>query len=191
MKYLSIYKKKTKDYTAYDMYNWYCNKMVAEHPELYFLESDRIIRDRGVRVLMKKSRDKATIHMTYTMFRAIVERINEKAKELIISGEIYKISNRLGILLGRRIERNFSKPQVNVIATVISRKFNPNAPTVYLTDDDYCRVAWKKQSKVHGGGVRNQQYYEFRPCKNFRKEFSRAQKKDPLLKYKYEFKANK
>lgn len=169
--------------TAYDMYRWYLAKMIKEN-EGFWVEYDSLIRAKGISILCKKIDGKKVVHMTYTCFRSILEKNNSKAKEAVIAGERYNLGNSLGYLLARRIERNFSKPKINVIATTIYRRNNPdNAQAlIYHTDDDYCRIAWHKLWSLG-----NESVYEFKPAKDFRLSFSTAITNNNLLKYRYLF----
>lgn len=174
---------KTENYTAYDIYSWYVKKMLDANPD-YWTKWDSLTRRKGIVLLMKRVNGKAVIHMSYTWFRAILEKNNMKARKAIIEGSIYNLGGRLGALAGKRVERNFSKPQVNVIATAIERRKqnNPNLPPIYYIDEDYCRIGWYK-----GGNVTNESIYEFKPAKDFRLEFSKAQFSNPILKFEYRY----
>lgn len=168
--------------TLYDMYRWYIAKMLRENPS-YWTEYDKLIRRKNIHVLFKKNiKGEVVVHMTYTWFRAIIEKNNTKAKEYIINGYRYKLGPDLGYILARRVERNFSKPKVDVIATMKYRKETGLKTTIYFTDDDYCRIAWHKL-----GRVRNESVYLFKPCKEFRLTFSQALIKNTVLKFKYLF----
>lgn len=164
------------------MYRWYIHKMLRANPT-YWTEYDQAIRKKGIVTLMKKSTlGKDQVHMTYTWFRAIIEKNNSKARGYVINGYKYNLGFGLGYLLARRIERNFSKPKVNVVATVLHRRSSLTKDTIYYLDDDYCRIAWHKV-----GDVRNESVYLFKPCKDFRLDFSRSLFNNPVLKYKYLF----
>jgi hypothetical protein len=169
--------------SSQDMYRWYIAKMLKENPDFY-TEYDNLIRKKGIVVLMKKVNGKKEVHMSYTWFKSIVERNNSKAKLAVINGKRYNLGHGLGYLQARRVERNFSKPKINVIETVRYRKTNPDKSknVIYYTDQDYCRIAWHKI-----GGARNESVYEFKPAKEFRLSFSKAQFEWPNLKFKYLF----
>lgn len=166
-----------------DMYRWYVAKMLREN-EGFWTEYDALTRQKGIVLLYKRVKGKPEIHMTYTWFRAILEKNNTKAKEAIIRGERYNLGQYLGFLLARRVERDFSKPKVDIIATVAYRKEHTDRTktVIYFTDEDYCRIAWHKLQ-----GVKNESVYEFKPAKDFRLAFSAAITKDPGLKFKYLF----
>lgn len=164
------------------MYRWYIQKMLRANPT-YWTEYDQAIRKKGIVILMKKDlTGKDQVHMSYTWFRAIIEKNNSKARTYVINGYKYNLGFGLGYLLARRIERDFSKPRVNVVATVLHRKSSNTKDTIYYLDDDYCRIAWHKV-----GDVRNESVYLFKPCKDFRLTFSQALFDNPVLKYKYLF----
>lgn len=159
------------------MYRWYLQKQLKKHPD-WWLESDRLLRAKGIYNLMKPG----GVHMTYTWFRAILERNNTLAREAVIQGKCYSLSLSVGFLLARRIERDFSKPKMNIIETYKYRKANGGDLKIYHTDEDYCRIAWHKE-----GYCRNESFYEFLPCRQMKTDFSKAIKTQPLLKYKFLF----
>lgn len=172
-----------KTNTTFDIYRWYVAKMLKENPG-FWTEYDGLTRKKGIYILCKKVNGKTAVHMTYTCFRAILEKNNTKAKEALIRGERYSLGSHLGYLLARRVERNFARPKVNIIETAHYRRNNPDKPDmrIYHTDDDYCRIAWHKL-----GDVKNESVYEFKPCKEFRLGFSASLQTNPSLKYKYLF----
>lgn len=167
-----------------NIYRWYINKLLTgTEGNLFRVENDKLIRKKGIVVILKKAKDGTeNIYMTYSMFRSILEKNNSVVKEYITRGYTYSVGE-LGYLLPKRIERNFTRPKVNIPATVKYRKNNPESKSViYFTDEDYIRIAWDKNSRVT-----NEKSYEFKPCKHFMAQFSNANITDQLLKFKYSF----
>lgn len=166
-----------------DMYRWYVAKMLKENPD-YYTAYDSLVRRQGIVLLMRKVNGREEIHMSYTLFRSILERNNTKAKAAVIAGRKYNLGQGLGYLLARRVERDFTNPRINVIETVKYRRQHPGDTTtvIYYMDEHYCRIAWHKIGKV-----RNESVYEFKPAKEFRLSFSKAQFENPALKFKYLF----
>lgn len=171
-------------HTVYEMYKWYVKKKLSG-PEghKYSTEFDKFIRRKGIVVLLKEDKNKIPqVYMTYSTFRAIIEKNNATAREYITRGMVYSIG-MLGYIRPKRIERNFSKPRANWPATAKYRNDNPGSKViVYYTDDDYIRIGLDKVT-----GIRNQHLYEFKPCKDFRISFSKANLSNPLLKMNYQY----
>lgn len=172
-------------HTTLEMYRWYVKQMLLKDKGLY-TEYDKVIRRKGIYVLLRRGVSGSSgVHMTYTWFRAILEKANTKAKEAIIRGQAYNLGRYLGILMARRIERDFRKPTIDFAATDKYMKENPNSPKlwVYKTDEDYCRVGWDKPSLR----IANIIVYEFKPSVEFKKKFSLANAKNDILKHSYKF----
>jgi len=171
--------------TAFDMYMWYVKKLCASDETLK-TESDQLLKRKGIVVVYRMLKGKKQIYITYTMFKNILEHNNTLAREAVIEGQIYNLGQSLGHLRARRIERDFSKPTVNVVATMNYWRDHPEKRPqvkIYFLDDDYVRIAWHKSSS--STGVRNLTVYDFKPCKDFRVEFGQSSIKRPLLKFKY------
>lgn len=173
--------------TAFDMYKWYVKKICESDKTLRTVYDD-VLKAKGIDIVYREVKGKREIYITYTIFKSILERNNTLAREAVIEGEVYKLSNSLGYLRARRIERNFAKPTVDVIATVNYWKENPEAKErkikIYHQDDDFVRIAWHKNAYK---GVRNITAFDFKPCKDFRVSFARENKSRPLLKFNYLF----
>lgn len=179
-------KSNQRNFTAYDMYRYYTTKLLEENPN-YKAEYDKIICVKGIFVIYKVVDHVKTFIVDYRMFRKVLETYNLKATDAVIQGERLNLGYGLGFIQGRRIERSFTRPQVDFGASYKARLKDPKAEYVYYTSEDYCRIAWNKQ-----GGVKNSYIYEFVPAataNGFRKRFSRALIDNPLLKFRYEYKA--
>lgn len=151
-------------------------------------------------VVYKKEGTKVLEVMNYNTFRKLMEMYFDRAKIAIIKGDALDMTSGVGKILGRRVERDFRKKGQRRIDWGKTRKQplveDPETgklhykTLVYNTSDDWCRISWSKTKKLE-----NEIIYEFKPSApnsnrtgGFRLEFSNALMKDPLLKYKYQFK---
>lgn len=171
-----------KNHTVSDIYRAWCLSKVAEDSS-YYLEFDGCIRAKGIRILCQKTTTGRTVVMTYTLFRKVLEVYNQHAAEAVIHGSRFNLGGRLGYIHGRRIEYNFRRPKVNIIATVQARKTEPDHPAIYHTEDDYCRIAWQKYHRI-----KNESVYSFSPASHtVRDKFSQTLKANPVLKSLYKY----
>ena len=151
-------------------------------------------------VVYRKENTKVIEVLNYNSFRKMMEMYFDKAKVAIIRGDALDMTSGVGKILGRRVERDFRKKGQRRIDWGKTRKQPKVADPVtgelhyktlvYNTSDDWCRISWSKTKKLE-----NEIIYEFKPSApnskrtgGFRLEFSTALTKDPLLKYKYQFK---
>lgn len=176
---------KPKNYTVVDMYITYCLRKVAADLTLT-LEYDAYYARKGIRLLVreKKGGGKEVV-MTYALFRNIIETYNNYAAQAVIEGAAFSLGNKLGYIHGRRIERDFNRPKVNVIATVKARRIpgQETHPAIYHTDEDYCRIGWAKLHRI-----RNESVYSFVPASHtFKDRFSQSLMKNPVLKFNYTY----
>jgi len=168
----------SKTYTLHDMYRYYTQKVLAKNPGFY-TKSDKFVRKKGIVFIMNQ---RGEVYMSYALFRNIIERVNKKACIELTRGETYDLGTDLGYLRARTIERDFSKPSINIIATMLYRREHPEdkETKIYYTDDYYCRIAWHKT-----GTMKNKSVYEFKPCYGFKLYFSKENCEDKGLKFKY------
>lgn len=136
---------------------------------------------------------KVTEIFTYKLFKEVVEAFYKKAKEAIIGGECLNITNGLGKIFIKRIDRFHGNKVIDYYKTLQQpkvwcdkRKKFVRERIVYFTSDDYCKICWKKS-----GRVRHETLYKFTPSGKshtgvgFGEQLSRALNANPLLKYKY------
>lgn len=115
--------------------------------------------------------------ITYWMFKEVISRFNKKASNAIIFGSALNIGSRLGLILIKKIRRNYTKPKPNwgesnkrkkeLIAQGIVPK-DQNHPDgeewiSFYTDPWYLRWAWVKKRICR---VKNQTVYKFMPTAN-------------------------
>lgn len=139
------------------------------------------------------------------MFKNIIFTYNKQAQDEIIDGKRLNLKNGLGYIEARIVERNFKKKTIDHNETQKRKRAllasgtkeedlyhsvkNPNGGTkytVFVTDDDWCRLSWDKMGKC-----KNVSVYEFKPTDSrsrfdgFKNRFSKAIKDNPLVKLKY------
>lgn len=130
---------------------------------------------------------------SYPRFRDIIELYFKKAKEAVIEGQCVNMTNGIGKIAIRRVERNHKNKSINYAKTKLQPKVwcpirNKEVYTkiIYFTEDNYCRIGWHKFGKI-----KNESTYEFLPSKmsrggtGFGQQLSKALNNDPLLKYRY------
>jgi hypothetical protein len=176
-------KSKLPDLGGYSMYAFYTKKLLEKNPTYKGFWDSRL-RTKGVSSIFKVEDYVKTFVVDYALFAAVIACYNRKVTAAVTAGERVSLGHGLGYIEAKRIERNYNRPKMNVIATVAARKAGDLTARVYFTDDDYCRISWKKT-----GNVRNCYAYEFKPTYGFRKEFSGALNANKLLQYKYPFHA--
>lgn len=146
-------------------------------------------------VKMPSGATKVVEVMNYRRWKQVVTTYFEAAKRRIIfEGAILSLGH-LGRIWPKRIERDFTKPRTNWIATMRQPKVLREGKLVperiiYYTEEDYIRIGWRKNNHYT-----NEAVYEFKPTNNdgvygalgFSQEFSRANMSDPMLKFKYEY----
>lgn len=178
--------RKPKNHTVVDMYKAWCARELKEHPD-YFEKYDNFTKSARwcgrIRVIYKKVAGKEIMVMSYIMFRLIIEMYNKYAAEAIIHGHRLNLGSKLGYLYPARIERNFSRPKIDIITTMQTRKKIPDHPMMYHLSPDYCMVKWQKLHMI-----KNESVYTFITARHsFRQSFSEANKKNPILKTNYKF----
>ncbi len=178
--------RKPKNHTVVDMYKAWCARELAAHPN-YFEKYDNFTKSAAwcgrIRVIYKKENGKDVMVMSYTMFRLIIEMYNKYAAEAIIHGHRFDLGSKLGYLFPARVERSFTRPKFDVVATVHKRKIDPTHPAIYHLSPDYCMVKWQKAYKTP-----NESVYTFISAHHtFKKDFSMANKNNPILKSNYKF----
>lgn len=131
------------------------------------------------------------LKMSWGIWKEIIERFYFEAKDAIIRGETLQLGSNLGKIRAVRIERDFTKPKVNVAQTFQKnlKDAEGNLVLIYHTDPDYCRIQWAKNRTIT-----NEAFYNFIPAKSrngniksFKRDFSNALIATPMLKYKYKF----
>lgn len=168
------------NYTT-DVYRWYVEEQLKKNPK-YFTKYDKTLSMKGIKLLMTtEANGKESIVMSYTMFRAIIEKVNKLIVETLLRGEKIYFGKSLGHIQGSRIERNYNKKIINYTETnKLRAQTGDETVKVYHTSDTYCRIAWKKLRTLANSSI-----YEFKPTKGFRKTFSRTLIENPLLQYQF------
>lgn len=181
--------KKSKTYHIADIYQEYAKKLLKENPEYWSLYN-KPAKMSNYQVFCKGENCVKEI-ISYPVFRRIFEVYYSEAKEHIIAGEELNLGNRNGVIAARRVERNHKKRMINYGETRKQPKNEKGKPAriIYWTNDDWCRIGWKKSGKV-----KNQRFYKFKPTRagredksGFVEEFKRALDADPMLKYRYKY----
>lgn len=184
-----------KNLTLRDIWQAYVNKLLKENPEWWARVYNYIPRCK----VYAKVDNKVIEMACYIKFRKVIEQYLERARAAIINGEALNIGSGVGKICGRRIQRDFRKKTQQKIDWYKTKRLPNNLvwneekkkmvykKKVYFTTDDWCRIAWHRF-----GMIRHETVYEFAPTTRnskgetgFKMEFSQAQTKDPLLKYKY------
>lgn len=179
-----------KNHTVLDMYRYWCKQKVESSSE-YYLKYDHCRSIKGIYILYERSfngPDKQI--MNYGLFRTIIELYNRRAIEFIIEGYELNLGSSLGYLFPATVERSFSRPKVDVHATLVARKKEADHPPIYFMTQEYSLVRWRKRSRL-----RNESVYVFRSagsgkkCKNLglKRSFSKALVANPILSYNYKY----
>lgn len=172
---------KLPDLGGYVVYGFYVRKLMGKNPTYKLFRDDRL-RTKGVHTVYDIQNYNKHFVVDYKRFSDVIALFNKKATASIIKGERLRLGHGLGYLTAKRIERNYNRPRMDVIATMKARRGGDPTARIYYTDDDYCRIAWQKN-----GNVRHCYAYEFKPTYGFRKDFSGALRADPLLQFRYPF----
>jgi len=181
---------KPRNNTVIDIYKAWCLKKVKEDPELsliydYNFKRSGVKRLYRGRISRRRSKviDEGKIVMTYALFRRILETYNKMASDMIIEGTQFNLGSKMGSILARRLGRNFNKLQPNFEETRKLRLVEPNHPIVYYTDEDYCKICWKKSCQIT-----NETFYSFDPSNSgLKRKFIDANKANQILKFNYPF----
>lgn len=118
-----------------------------------------------------------TSKIPYWMFKEVIARFNKKASDSIIFGSVLNLGSRLGLVLIKKIRRNYIKPVPDWGASkkrkneLIKEGITPKDEThpegeewiTFFTDPWYLRWAWSKKRLCR---VRNQTVYKFVPTSN-------------------------
>lgn len=173
-----------------DMYQAYVMKLLKENPS-YWSRYDKHISNYWIfRTVKEGGTSRVDTVTSYGEFRSIIEHYFNKAKDAIIMGATLSMGSQIGYIAARRVERNFSKKIVDFHKTSKQPKGEDGKPVmiIYFDDDDWIRIGWEKTQHIPNAGV-----YKFCPtCDDmrgggFKKEFSMANRRNPLLKYKYRY----
>lgn len=178
---------KIKMYVCKDVYSAYVEKLLRDNPEYWGKYGQRI---KNCYIYVQRG-NKIEEVISYPRFRKIVETYLSRAKYYIIEGWEVNLGNNLGVIAARRVERNFSRKVINHGETAKQPRdpeTGKRTKIVYFTDPDWCRIGWKRSRKV-----KNDRFYQFSPsCHDmrgggFKHEFNQALKKNPLLRYRYQY----
>lgn len=174
-----------------DMYKAYVRKLLEENPTYWGKFYKRIKCYYICRRVRGTEKNEVEVVISYPEFRKIIEAYFTNAKEMIIEGGELNLGSKLGYISARRVERNLGNKAVNFFET----KKQPKDPItgkrlkiVYFEDDDWVRIGWDKTKQLT-----NEQFYRFEPTNDdnhgggFKKQLSAANKKNPILKYRYKF----
>lgn len=181
---------KPRKHLVLDIYQAYVKKLLRENPT-YWTRYDKHTRNYWVfRTVKEGGQSRVDTVISYAEFRSIIEHYFNRAKDYIIMGSTLNMGSQIGYIAARRVERNFSKKIVNFYETAKQPKTPEGRPSkiIYWEDDDWIRIGWEKTTQIANIGV-----YKFTPTHDdmrgggFRREFSDANKRNPLLKYKYRY----
>jgi len=174
--------------TAKDAYAKYAKKLLEQHQGWWGKYEQK---QQNFRIYKLSESGKVIEMMSYPRFKSILDTWFKGAKTYIINGRSLAMGNSLGRLLGVRVERNFKKKTIDWKATKAMWERNGERKGhVYFTDDEWMRIGWQKTTKVKW-----MRFYQFTPAEGntksnegFKKAFTLAHQKDPLLRYQYEYK---
>jgi len=196
--------KELKTHTLKTMYQEYVTRLLKDNPTWWGIR-DEGIRMKNYTIYAKSTKKKSkwvqtgdeeegdiVIKMSWPLYRTVVESYFHKAKDAIIQGESLTLTG-VGKIRAIRAQRNFKKPTIDWAGTLKDKQVDEKGKTifVYHTSEDYCKIEWVKDTSSAGGNVRS---YHFMPAngntlnkKGFKKEFTTALMRDPLLKYRYKY----
>lgn len=172
--------------TVKDAYVEYATQILKDNPEFWSKYNHKTPHYQ----VFKRGVNRVIEVISYPRYRAIVEEWFNGAAHYIIQGSVLTLGNRLGRIAPRRVERNFKNEQIDWKATkAMWERKGERKGLVYFTDEEWIRIGWKKTGKL-----KNSFLYRFSPAegntltqRGFKKEFSQANRENPLLKLKYEF----
>lgn len=188
--------KKPRTWNPRDMYQEYAKFILANDPQCWGKYNPGASRKNYwiYKTIEVRGKPKIVEVMNYPRWKAIMTAYFDAAKERIIEGEGLSMG-QLGMIRARRCERNHANRQVDFGATnkrpkVWDEKSQAMKPdiTIFFTDDDYVLISWRKYTYYT-----NEKYYEFEPSNGdkqkdgFREQFSRANKVNPSLRFRYEY----
>lgn len=161
-----------------------------------------IVKVKGRRCVPFELHDETTgeVLLTFTRWCNIVNTFIFEARDRIVDGEALTMSN-LGVIHGRRVERNFRNKHINWKETkkqprVYSETLGREAYVrkIYHIEDDYCRLGWERISATRNHFNKELKRFKFVPTssnttgkRGFKTQFSNAQFSNPALKLKYIF----
>lgn len=169
-----------------DVYSKYAKKLLAQNPTWWGKNDQKITNFR----IYSNQNGKIKEMMSYTRFKAIIANYFKGAAQYIIDGRSLRLGHSLGRIAGNRVERNHGTKTVDWGKTMeMWKKKGERKGLVYFIDDDWARIGWRK------GKVKNIAFYRFTPAEGnkkednegFQKMFSRANKQNKLLKYRYTY----
>lgn len=184
----------SKNYTprkhlCMDIYQAYVAKLLQDNPNYWTRYANKTRNYWVYRTVHTSERNYVETVISYPEFRNIVEQYFTRAKDYIIMGHSLNIGANVGIIEARRVERNFGNKSVNFNET-LKQPYGEDGKrkVIYYDDDDWIRIGWEKTDNIPNCGI-----YRFIPTHGdmrgggFKVEFSRANKRNPLLKYKYRY----
>ena len=181
--------QKPKMWYMRDIYTNFINELLEKNPE-WWGKYEKRVKLKNCYVYAKEN-GKVVEKMSWFLWKDAVERYYFKAKEAIIQGETLRLGSGVGKIRAIRVERDFSTPTIDWASTFTQNEFDASGhlKKVFFTDEDWCRIEWKRFKMLA-----NETSYRFSPAgnnmttkKGFKTEFSKALKKNPLLKFKYKF----
>lgn len=183
-----------KVYHLKDIWKAYSYTLLAANPEWWGRYKNGVTNSSIYRKYLDAEGRKIIIEVfSYIRFRKIIETYFSLATEAIVKGKRLDLTSGLGHICIRRIERDHKNKKVDFHKTSKQpmvwneqEQKNVRAKIIYHTDDDYLKVGWHKFARIT-----NETMYELRISKNsstgtaFNQLLTIANKRDPLLKYKY------
>lgn len=179
-----------KKHLCADIYQAYVKKLLKDNPTYWTRYANKVRNYWVYRAVKTADKNYVETVISYPEFRNIMEQYYTRAKDYIILGGSLNIGANVGIIEARRVERNFSNRMVNFHETM-KQPIGPDGKReriIYFDDDDWVRIGWQKTDNIPNCGI-----YKFVPTAadmrggGFKAEFSRANRRNPLLKYKYRY----
>lgn len=181
---------KPKKHLCLDIYQAYVKKLLRDNPSYWTRYANKISNYWVYRAVKTADKNYVETVISYPEFRNIIEQYFTRAKDYIILGHALNIGANVGIIEARRVERNFAHKIVDFNETMKQPigEDGKRVKIIYFDDDDWIRIGWIKTDNIPNRGL-----YKFKPtCADmrgggFKAELSRANKRNPLLKYKYRY----
>lgn len=181
---------KPKTHLIKDVYIAYTRELLKSNPTWWGKYDKRTQNYYVYRHADVGGSDKVVEVINYSRFRTIIETWYKGAQKYITYGAVLSMGHNLGRIAARRVERNYANKQVDWQKTHdMWEKKGERKGLIYFLDEEWTRIGWKRAFKL-----KNQKVYRFTPAEGnrtndmgFKKYFSKCNKEDASLKYRYEF----
>lgn len=191
-------KSKPQTYHLKHIWESYALSLLAANPEWWGKYHNKVQNYYLYRKYEENGKPIVIDVFDYGKFREIIETYFQLAQDAIIDGKALDMTNGIGKVAARRVERNHTHRTINYAKTRLQPKVwseelgkEIRKKIIYHTMDDWCRIGWHKY-----GRLKNETVYEFVITRNnkeycnvlsFNQKLDKALKAKPLLKYKYIF----